>query len=54
MATNDEVQQEKALKKVLSALGKTLLKSADIVISKGQGNYEALSEVDANIFFCSR
>jgi len=28
-----------------------LLKSADVVISKGQGNYEALSEVDANIFF---
>jgi uncharacterized protein with ATP-grasp and redox domains len=28
-----------------------LLKSADIVISKGQGNYEALSEVNANIFF---
>ena len=27
------------------------LKGADIVISKGQGNYEALSEVDANIFF---
>jgi len=27
------------------------LKSADVVISKGQGNYEALSEVDANIFF---
>ena len=27
------------------------LKSADIVISKGQGNYEALSEVNANIFF---
>ncbi len=28
-----------------------LLKSADVVISKGQGNYEALSEVNANIFF---
>lgn len=27
------------------------LKNADIVISKGQGNYEALSEVKANIFF---
>ncbi len=27
------------------------LKSADVVISKGQGNYEALSEVNANIFF---
>jgi len=27
------------------------LKNADLVISKGQGNYEALSEVDANIFF---
>lgn len=27
------------------------LKNADIVISKGQGNYEALSEVDAKIFF---
>ena len=27
------------------------LKGADLVISKGQGNYEALSEVDANIFF---
>lgn len=27
------------------------LKDADIVISKGQGNYEALSEVDADIFF---
>ena len=27
------------------------LKGADIVISKGQGNYEALNEVDANIFF---
>lgn len=27
------------------------LKDADLVISKGQGNYEALSEVDANIFF---
>ena len=27
------------------------LKSADVVISKGQRNYEALSEVDANIFF---
>jgi uncharacterized protein with ATP-grasp and redox domains len=28
-----------------------LLKSADVVISKGQGNYEALSEVNADIFF---
>jgi uncharacterized protein with ATP-grasp and redox domains len=28
-----------------------LLKSADIVISKGQGNYETLSDVKANIFF---
>jgi len=27
------------------------LKSADVVVSKGQGNYEALSEVNANIFF---
>ena len=27
------------------------LKNADVVVSKGQGNYEALSEVDANIFF---
>lgn len=27
------------------------LKDADLVISKGQGNYEALSEVDADIFF---
>lgn len=27
------------------------LKNADVVISKGQGNYEALSEVNANIFF---
>lgn len=27
------------------------LKSADVVISKGQGNYEALSNVNANIFF---
>lgn len=27
------------------------LKNADVVISKGQGNFEALSEVDANIFF---
>ena len=27
------------------------LKSADVVISKGQGDYEALSEVNANIFF---
>jgi uncharacterized protein with ATP-grasp and redox domains len=27
------------------------LKSGDIVISKGQGNYEVLSEADANIFF---
>ena len=27
------------------------LKDADLVISKGQGNYEALSDVDANIFF---
>ena len=27
------------------------LKSVDVVISKGQGNYESLSEVDANIFF---
>lgn len=27
------------------------LKNADIVVSKGQGNYEALSKVDANIFF---
>ena len=26
------------------------LKNAEVVISKGQGNYEALSEVDANIF----
>lgn len=30
------------------------LKGADVVISKGQGNYEALSEVDANIFFMLR
>lgn len=28
-----------------------ILKEADIVISKGQGNYEAFSEVDANIFY---
>ena len=28
-----------------------LLRKAGIVISKGQGNYEALSDVDANIFF---
>ena len=28
-----------------------LLERADVVISKGQGNYEALSEVKANIFF---
>lgn len=27
------------------------LKEADVVISKGQGNYEAFSEVDANIFY---
>lgn len=27
------------------------LKSADVVISRGQENYEALGEVDANIFF---
>lgn len=27
------------------------LKSMDVVISKGQGNYEALSEIKANIFF---
>jgi len=27
------------------------LKSADVVISKGQGNYEALSDAEANIFF---
>ncbi len=27
------------------------LKGADVVISKGQGNYEAFSEVDANIFY---
>ncbi|MGQ9788853.1 MAG: damage-control phosphatase ARMT1 family protein [Candidatus Hadarchaeaceae archaeon] len=27
------------------------LKDVDLVISKGQGNYETLSEVDANIFF---
>jgi hypothetical protein len=27
------------------------LKNAEVVISKGQGNYEALSEVNANIFF---
>lgn len=27
------------------------LQDADLVISKGQGNYEALSEVDADIFF---
>lgn len=27
------------------------LEEADIVISKGQGNYEAFSEVDANIFY---
>jgi len=27
------------------------LKNADVVISKGQGNYEALSGVNANIFF---
>lgn len=28
-----------------------LLKSADVIISKGQGNYEVLSEVNASIFF---
>lgn len=27
------------------------LKKSDMVISKGQGNYESLSEVDANIYF---
>ncbi|MFW6196285.1 MAG: damage-control phosphatase ARMT1 family protein [Thermoplasmatota archaeon] len=27
------------------------MSNADLVISKGQGNYEALSEVDRNIFF---
>ncbi len=31
-----------------------ILKSADLVISKGQGNYESLSEADANIFFMFR
>ena len=30
---------------------RTLFKSADLVISKGQGNFETLSEVDAPIFF---
>jgi len=30
---------------------KNRLKEADLVISKGQANYEAFSEVDANIFF---
>lgn len=29
----------------------TLLKDSDVVISKGQANYECLSDVDANIFF---
>ena len=28
-----------------------MLKNANVVISKGQGNYEALSEVNANMFF---
>lgn len=30
------------------------LKTRDVVISKGQGNYESLSEADANIFFLLR
>ncbi len=38
----------------LSICSDTFMKhynNADLVISKGQGNYEALSEVDKNIFF---
>ncbi|NOR85937.1 DUF89 family protein, partial [archaeon] len=27
------------------------LKSVDLIISKGQGNYERLSDIDANIYF---
>ncbi len=31
-----------------------LFKKADVVISKGQGNYEALSDIDRSIFFLLR
>ena len=34
-----------------SAEFRELFESADMIISKGQGNFETLSDVDANIFF---
>ncbi|MFP4005174.1 MAG: damage-control phosphatase ARMT1 family protein [Candidatus Hadarchaeia archaeon] len=49
----DEIAEIKEIEKLdsLSESLKERLKSAEVVISKGQANYEAFSEVEANLFF---
>lgn len=49
----DQITEIKEIEELdnISEKMKDRLRRADLVISKGQANYEAFSEVDANIFF---
>jgi uncharacterized protein with ATP-grasp and redox domains len=62
LATSDNITHERVLRGVMDAAGRMNFKEcsdvfrrqfdkADLVISKGQGNYETLSDVEKNIFF---
>ncbi len=50
VAEIEEMEENIGLNKISEEF-KSRLSNADVVVSKGQANYEAFSEVEANIFF---